>query len=149
MWVLNSILASLGSSRAAHWAQATSYYFLQDDSCHMGEYIIQMWRRFTAYALITKHSQLCYTSIYLWRLLAGATIGYTSHCTEIYTLRASNMLVSTISARLQIVLLYISILTGHINDVSKYCWCTNHVWSSVEWTRTSTEVIRLRLCAIN
>ena len=58
--------------------------FLTGWGYHMEEYIIQMWRCFTAYALITKHSQLCNTSIYLWRLLEGATTGYTSHCPEIY-----------------------------------------------------------------
>ena len=55
------------------------------------------------------------------------------------------MFVSAITARLKIVLLYISIIIGHMNDVSKYLCCTNHVWLSLEWTRTSSDVIGLVL----
>ena len=56
--------------------------------------------------------------------------------------------VSTFTARLQLVPLYISLIIAHKNDSSKYLCCRNHVWSSLEWTRTSSEVIGFHMCSV-
>ena len=65
-----------------------------------------------------------------------------------HTIRAINIFVSAITARLKIVLLYISIIIGHMNDVSKYLCCTNHGWSSIESTRTSSKAVGSSVSAV-